>query len=123
MKRKAGEAVWIFRWYEVQLDGTKRYRKAVIGSVKDYKTQAEAQKAVDSLRLEINEQTPRQQLQAISMETLVEHYRQHELPDIVNGTRPLGSQAGDDETRKAYSTQATYAGNLRKWILPRWRSY
>ena len=57
------------------------------------------------------------------METLVEHYRQHELPDIVNGTRPLGSQAGDDETRKAFSTQATYAGYLRKWILPRWRSY
>ena len=123
VKRKLGEAVWIFRWYEVQLDGTKRYRKSVIGSVLEYKTQAEAQKAADSLRLEINEQTPRQKLQAISMETLVEHYRQHELPDIVHGTRPLGSQAGDDETRKAYSTQATYAGYLRKWILPRWRSY
>jgi len=106
-----------------QLDGTKRYRKAVIGSVQEYKTEAEAQKAADSLRLEINEQTPRQQLQDISMETLVEHYRQHELPDIVHGTRPLGSVAGDDETRKAFSTQATYAGYLRKWILPRWRSY
>lgn len=123
VKRQSGETVWIFRWYEVQLDGTKRYRKAVIGSVQEYKTEAEAQKAADTLRLEINEQTPRQQLQAISMETLVEHYRQHELPDIVHGTRPLGSQAGEDETRKAYSTQATYAGYLRKWILPRWRSY
>jgi integrase len=123
VKRQSGEAVWIFRWYEVQLDGTKRYRKAVIGSVQEYKTEAEAQKAADTLRLEINEQTPRQQLQAISMETLVEHYRQHELPDVVHGTRPLGSQAGEDETRKAFSTQATYAGYLRKWILPRWRSY
>ena len=59
-------SVWIFRWYEVQLDGTKSYRKAVIGSVSEYKTEAEAQKAADALRLEINEQTPRQQLQAIS---------------------------------------------------------
>jgi hypothetical protein len=74
VKRKSGEAVWIFRWYEVQLDGAKRYRKAVIGSVQEYKTEAEAQRAADALRLEINEQTPRQQLQAISMETLVEHY-------------------------------------------------
>jgi integrase len=123
VKRKSGESVWIFRWYEVQLDGTKCYRKAVIGSVSDYKTEAEAQKAADALRLEINEQTPRQQLQAISIETLVEHYRLHELPDIVNGTRPLGSQAGEDETRKSFSTQTTYAGYLRKWILPRWRSY
>jgi hypothetical protein len=31
VKRKSGEAVWIFRWYEVQLDGAKRYREAVIG--------------------------------------------------------------------------------------------
>ena len=123
VKRKSGESVWIFRWYEVQLDGTKCYRKAVIGSVSEYKTEAEAQKAADALRLEINEQTPRQQLQAISIETLVEHYRLHELPDIVNGTRPLGSQAGEDETRKSFSTQTTYAGYLRKWILPRWRSY
>ena len=102
---KSGETVWVFRWYEVQLDGTKSYRKAVIGSVSDYKTEAEAQKAADALRLEVNEQTPRQQLQAISFETLVEHYRQHELPDIVHGTRPLGSEAGEDETRKSFSTQ------------------
>jgi len=122
-KRKAGEAVWTFRWYEVQLDGTKRYRKAVIGSVSDYKTEAEAQKAADALRLEINDQTPRQLLQSITIETLIEHYRQHELPDIVHGTRPLGSEAGEDETRKAFSTQATYQGYLKKWILPRWRSY
>ena len=78
----SGESVWMFRWYEVQLDGTKCYRKAVIGSISEYKTEAEAQKAADALRLEINEQTPRQQLRAISIETLVEHYRLHELPDI-----------------------------------------
>jgi integrase len=123
VKRKSGETVWIFRWYEVQLNGTKCYRKAVIGSVLEYKNEAEAQRAVDALRLEINEQTPRQQLQAISMETLIEHYRQHELPDIIEGTRPLGSHAGEDETRKAFSTQTTYQGYLHKWILPRWRSY
>ena len=48
------------------------------------------------------------------METLVEHYRQHELPDMVHGTRPLGSHAGEDETRKSFSTQTTYQGYLRK---------
>ncbi|GAA3766765.1 tyrosine-type recombinase/integrase [Terriglobus aquaticus] len=105
------------------MDGTKKYRKAVIGTVSEYKTESEAQKAADALRLEVNEQTPRQMLKAISFETLVEHYRQHELPDILNGTRPLGSEAGDDELRKSYSTQVTYQGYLNKWILPRWRSY
>jgi len=122
-RKRTGETVWVFRWYEIQLDGTKKYRKAVIGTVKEYKTEAEAQKAADSLRLEVNEQTPRQRLQAISFETLVEHYKQHELPDITHQTRPLGSEAGDDELRKSYSTQVTYQGYLTKWILPRWRSY
>ncbi len=122
-RQRTGETVWVLRWYEIQLDGTKRYRKAVIGTVDEFRTEAEAQKAADALRLEINEQTPRQKLQTISFETLVEHYRQHELPDIVHGTRPAGSEAGDDETRKSYSTQFTYQGYLRKWILPRWRSY
>jgi integrase len=122
-RKRTGETVWVFRWYEVQLDGTKKYRKAVIGTVSEYKTEAEAQKAADSLRLEVNERTPRQMLQAISFETLVEHYRQHELPDVVHGTRPLGSEAGEDELRKSYSTQVTYQGYLTKWILPRWRSY
>jgi hypothetical protein len=103
-----------FRWYEIQLDGTKKYRKAVIGTVSEYKTESDAQKAADSLRLEVNEQTPRQQLQAISFETLAEHYKQHELPDIVDGTRPLGSEAGDDELRESFSTQVTYQGYLSK---------
>ena len=42
---------------------------------------------------------------------------------MVHSTRPLGSEAGDDELRKSYSTQVTYQGYLTKWILPRWRSY
>jgi integrase len=122
-RQRSGETVWVFRWYEIQLDGTKKYRKAVIGTVSEYKTESDAQKAADSLRLEVNEQTPRQQLQAISFETLAEHYKQHELPDIVHGTRPLGSEASDDELRKSFSTQVTYQGYLTKWILPRWRSH
>lgn len=122
-RQRSGETVWVFRWREVQMDGTKKYRKAVIGTVSEYKTESDAQRAADALRLEVNEQTPRQMLKAISFETLVEHYRQHELPDIVQGTRPLGSEAGDDELRKSFSTQTTYQGYLTKWILPRWRSY
>ena len=122
-RKRSGEIVWTFRWREVQMDGTKKYRKAVIGTVSEYRTASDAQKAADALRLSINEQTPRQTLKAISFETLVEHYRQHELPDIVQGTRPLGSEAGDDELRKSFATQVTYHGYLNKWILPRWRSY
>jgi hypothetical protein len=91
--------------------------------VEDFKTESDAQKAVDALRLTINEQTPRQQLKEISFETLVQHYRQHEMPDIFYKKSELPEKIAEDENRKSYATQDTYQGYLRKWILPRWKSY
>lgn len=70
-----------------------------------------------------NEQTPRQQLQEISIETLVEHYRQHEMPDIFYKKKQLPDTVAEDENRKSYATQDTYEGYIKKWILPRWKSY
>ena len=124
VRRKSGQFVWVFRWYETQIDGTKKYRKVVVGSVEDFRTEAAAQQAVDSLRLAINEQTPRQQLQAISFETLVQHYREHEMPDIFCKSQlDKLEESAQVEGRKSYATQDTYEGYLKKWILPRWRSY
>jgi len=123
VKRKSGKTVWIFRWYETEIDGSKKYRKVVVGSAEDFKTEASAQQAVDALRLSINQQTPRQQLQTISFETLVHHYREHEMPDVFKKRQPENGSCVEAEGRKSYATQATYEGYLKKWILPRWRSY
>jgi integrase len=123
VKRKSGETVWVFRWRETQIDGSRKYRKMLVGSVQEFKTESEAQNAVDALRLTINEQTPRQQLKDISLQTLVDHYRQHEMPDIFYKKSQLPEDVAEDENRKAYATQDTYEGYLKKWILPRWRSY
>ncbi len=123
VKRKAGKTAWEFRWYETQVDGTKKYRKVVVGSSKEFPTETEARNAVDALRLTINNQTSRQSLQPISMEVLVQHYREHEMPDVFFKGSPSVRQTGDAEGRKSYSTQDTYEGYLKKWILPRWRTH
>jgi integrase len=65
-------------------------------------------RAVSALRANINMESPRAQIQAISFDTLVEHYRLKEM----------GEDAG-----KTFATCETYEGYLRKWILPRWKSY
>jgi hypothetical protein len=117
--RKKGK-VWEFLWREVQLDGTIRRKHIVIGTQEDLPTESSAQAVVDAIRLEINQQTPQRLIKNISFETLVNHYRQHELPDTFNKTKP-GLDAADED-RKSYSTQVTYEGYLKKWILPRWRS-
>jgi len=103
VKRKTGKTVWEFRWYEpTTKDGTV-YRKKVIGTTEEYKTESQAQRAADALRLTINaEQTPK----SVSISALVEHYRTEEL--------------SDENQRKAFSTKQAYKFYLKNWIVPRW---
>jgi len=115
--RKKGKA-WEYRWREVQIDGSIRRKNIVIGRLEEYPNESAAQAAVDAIRLQINQQTPQQLIKCITLATLVNHYRQHELPDVFNKTKPkLGER---DENTKSYATQVTYEGYLKKWILPRW---
>ena len=113
LKRKSGPAVWVFRWYEPHSDGHKVYRKIVVGSADILKTEADAWRRIDALRITINQETPAAQLQQVNFDTLVAHYLEKELPG--------------DPTRakvpKAHSTAVTYRRYLRRWILPRWKSY
>jgi integrase len=118
--RKKGKA-WEYRWREVQMDGSVCRKNIVIGSLEEYPSEAAAQAAVDALRLDINQQTPQQQLKNITAETLVNHYRQHELPDAFEKKKPTAGLANED--CKSYSTQTIYDGYLKKWIVPRWGSY
>ena len=105
----SGEPVWVFRWRETQADGRRVARKKQIGSVERYKSKAAAEKAVAGLRLAINAEIPGN-TKAITMETLIQHYRETELVD--NG-----------EDGKSHSTRDRYESCLNHWIGPRWGSY
>jgi len=93
-ERKKGK-VWEFRWRDVQLDGSIRRRNIVIGTLDEYPNESAAQAAVDALRLSINQQTPHQLLNAVKVETLVQHYREHEPPIYSKN----GSQAPGQPTK------------------------
>lgn len=108
LRERSGQKTWEYRWYEIQIDGSRKRRSVILGSIKDYPTEAAAMRAVSALRANINMESPRAQIQAISFDTLVEHYRLKEM----------GEDAG-----KTFATCETYEGYLRKWILPRWKSY
>jgi hypothetical protein len=112
--------VWEYRWRELKAMGLAKRRSKIVGSIEDYPNESLAQAALDGLRLNINQLTT-QQVKDISVGALVNHYREHELPDIFFKDEP--DRISDDESRKSWSTQDTYDGYLRKWILPRWRSH
>src|SRR5580698_8154491 len=90
-------------------------------TLEEFPTESAARSAVDAIRLTINRQTPQQLLKNVSVETLVKHYQEHELPDIFSKQKP--ATGSSDEHHKSYSTQYAYDVYLKKWVLPRWRSY
>ncbi|MCU1302754.1 MAG: integrase family protein [Candidatus Sulfotelmatobacter sp.] len=106
-KRRKGPDIWIFRWWETGPDGTSKYRKAQVGSVLSYATEASALKAAQALRIDANQQTPQAEGGPSTIAELIAHYRLKEL-------------AGDDQGRKAFSTRAAYECYLKTWIIPRW---
>lgn len=105
----SGEPVWIYRWRETLPDGRRVARKKQIGLVERYPSKAAAERAVAGFRMAINADRPGDH-KAITMEMLVQHYREMELID--NG-----------EEGKAYSTRDRYDSCLNRWITPRWGDY
>jgi len=106
-KRVNTPDVWLFRWYEDQPNGGKRYRKTVVGTVVQFPTETAARKAADALRIDINLQTPQASSGPATVDQLIEHFRLKEMPQ-------------DNHERRSYSTKAAYECYLTNWISPKW---
>ena len=61
------------------------------GTLKQCPTESPAQRAVDALCLTINQSSLTPTWGQIGFETLVNHYREHELPDVFFDRKPLTS--------------------------------
>jgi integrase len=101
-ERRRGPAVWVYRWWERDINGKPVRRKSQIGSSEQYATESAAQAAADTLRLTINNPSSRRTLRRTTVGTLWEHYCREELP------------------LKEMSTQDAYKQYAKNWILPRW---
>jgi hypothetical protein len=51
-----GPDVWVYRWRELQEDGTRVQRKKTIGDVKEFPKKDDVKREVENLRPEINAQ-------------------------------------------------------------------
>jgi hypothetical protein len=123
-QRRRGPAVWVYRWWEKDTQGKPVRGKAQLGSLEKYPNESSVQAAADVLRLTINDKALRRRLNTITIATLVQHYREHEMPDIFSKKRPsIGTICEHEEGRKTYSTQETYEGYLKKWVVPKWGTH
>src|SRR5260370_2584723 len=104
-ERKRGSAVWVYRWWENDITGKPIRRKVQLGCLERYPNESAASAAADALRLTINNQSTRKNLQKTTVNILWEHYRREELP------------------LKEISTQDAYLVYAKNWILPRWGKF
>lgn len=99
VKNKKADDSWLFRYYE-DVGGKRVHRNIKIGTVLQYPRRRDAEKAVLSLRSNINTGVRAPQ----TVNDLVAHYRKYELTT----------------ERKAFATVEAHGSYLTLHILPKW---
>ena len=77
--RKEGLDVWQFRWSETSLDGKRRYRKKIVGTVEQYPDENTARRTIVGLLSEINTDPRSTNSGAMTVAQLCDHFEQREL--------------------------------------------
>jgi integrase len=98
-KRKNGPSVWVFRWREYLPNGKMQRRGEMIGTIGQYPTKADAQKASEHLRLTANSDNPT--ALTITFGALLDRYAKEEMPE-------------------RHSTNLAYRSYIETHIRPRW---
>jgi integrase len=103
--RAKGPDAWVFRWRELQPDGTRKPRSKIIGTVDRLPTDFDAKKAVEKLRSEINVQ--REVIVKMTVGEAWTNFQQYELYSPV--------------ANRSSSTIAGYLAYFSARILPHWQ--
>jgi len=109
-QRKKGPDRWEFLWWDIEANGTRVRRKAVIGTVLQYPNLENAWHASNGLRVSINETRNRQREQTITVADLVDHYIATELT------------CAQVDGGKSHATKTIYRDFLTRWVKPTWGS-
>ena len=97
-KRNKGPNVWQFRYFE-----NGRRRSVLVGTVEKLLTKADAERAVEHLRIEVNAQNSQQQFHSVTVGGLVDRFVKEELPK-----------------ERRFQTQSEYRTYFEAYIRPRW---
>ena len=102
-RRKNGPTVWVYRWREEDAQGRFTRRKRIVGSKVELPTKAVAKRAIEGLKLEINNEV--NSISCVTVNELISHYTEAEL---------------SDSNSKTLRTKQVYAFQLAKVIAPKW---
>lgn len=98
-KRKKGPDVWVYRYYVRDADCAVKYASRRLGTVEQYRSKAQAERAAEAIRMEANPAQPG--AVPVTMGGLIDRYIADKLPE-------------------RYSTRISYLSCLNGHVRPRW---
>jgi len=101
-KRKNGPKIWVLRYRETLLDGSKRVPSRVVGTIEEYPTASQARTASMSLLLSINHDKPTGV--PVSFGAVIDRYLADEIPE-------------------RNSTASRYRSWLKNYVKPKWGQF
>ena len=92
-ERKKGPHVWQWRWY----DENGKRKSVLVGTIEGLPNKAAAERAVESLRIQINSEVPQARFQSITVSGLLDRYLTEVMPNEVRR-----------QTQKSYRSYSKY---------------
>jgi integrase len=115
--RRRGPDVWAYRHFEL-VEGSKRRRKTIVGTLEQYPTRGAAERACEHVRLAANAENLNPQ--SPTMRGLIDRYIEQVLRPCINVQ--IG-EVQDPSARISFHCAKSYKSVLDKWVRPRWESH
>ena len=114
--RKRGPWVWPYRYSET-VDGRRKRRKVIVGTVVEYPDRPDALRACEHLRMRANSENP---LSNATMRGLIDRV----IEEVIRPSLdiPLGGEV-DEDADLEYSSARNYRSAIKCHILPKWGGY
>jgi integrase len=117
VRRKRGPSVWEYRYFDT-IDGERKRRKAIIGTVVQYPTKSEARRASEYLRLQVNAEWTKPN---VTVGCLIDHYMDQCIRPALDV--PLGGMTKSPGRRLDYSAARDQRSHINCHIRDPWEHH
>ena len=114
-KRNKGPDVWQFRYFE-----NGRRKSVLIGTVEKLPTKADAERAVEHRRIQINAQNPQQQFHSVTVGALIDRFMEEYAPKRCRKLTRRAPIAASSRTTSGQGGEREFVQNVKTMAVEDW---
>jgi integrase len=119
-RAKGRPDVWVYRWRELQHDGTRLQKKKTIGTAEHFPTKADVKREVENLRAEINARETT--MGKLTVAEAWGHFQLHELrdPDVDRSPTTINSYLDYFKTQTLPTWKDVLLDDVKSVAVEKW---